>query len=220
MMNVSNISNDEWSTIGKIHHSGCSTFLVLLSAFLSSTLMAQSAQELSKLPKEKLIEMAVSKIKEPSFRLTDFTEIEVWLEDDELTVEFGHVIRFIPKRGQYYYSVSVDLISGSTGRSIQGVGPDDAELTFYDPTKYKDEIKFVFDAINNSEGEIGKIPEGQLPDGHMAIQEETGFYDVEVDSYSTHSYYKVKKGSGKIYDAGHKHYYRDEDSEPRRKKVY
>jgi hypothetical protein len=193
---------------------------LLLPILSSSIIMAQSAEELSKLPKEKLIALAVSKIKEPSFRLADFTEIEIWLEDNELTVDFGHVIRFIPKRGQYYYSVSVDLISGSAGRSIQGRGPDDADLTFYDPGKYQDEIKFVFDAINNSDGEIGKIPEGQLPDGHMTIQEETGFYEVEVDSYSTHSYYKVKKGSGKIYDAGHKHYYREDETESRRKKIY
>jgi hypothetical protein len=220
MLNRSNIPNDEWPVIRKTRHSGYSTFLILISIFLPAPLMSQSAKELSKLPKEKLIEMAVSKIKEPSFRLADFTEIEVWLEDNELTVDFGHLIRFIPKRGQYYYSVSVDLISGSTGRSIQGRGPDDVELTFYDPKKYQDEIKFVFNAINNSDGEIGKIPEGQLPDGHMNIQEETGFYDVEVDSYSTHSYYKVKKGSGKIYDAGHKHYYRDEDLESKRKKIY
>jgi hypothetical protein len=194
--------------------------IFLLPILSSPILMAQTAEELSKLPREKLIELAVSKIKEPSFRLGDFTEIKVWLEDNELTVEFEHVIRFIPKRGQYYYSVSVDLISGSIGRSIQGVGPDDADLTFYDPKKYQTEIKFVFDAINNSDGEIGKIPEGQLPDGHMTIQEEAGYYDVEVDSYSTHSYYKVKKGSGKIYDAGHKHYDRDEGSESGRKKIY
>jgi hypothetical protein len=220
MMNISNSPNDEWSSIRKIRHSGYSTFFILISAFLPYTLMSQSAKELSKLPKEKLIELAVQKIDEPSFRLADFTEIEVWLEDNELTVEFGHVIRFIPKRGQYYYSVSVDLVSGSTGRSIQGKGPDDADLSFYNPAKYQDEIKFVFDAINNSGGEIGKIPEGQLPDGHMTIQEEAGYYDIEVDSYSTHSYYKVKKGSGKIYDAGHKHYDRDVESESRRRKIY
>jgi hypothetical protein len=186
----------------------------------SPCVMAQSAKELSKLPKEELIKMAAAKIDEPSFRISDFTEIEVWLEDKELTVEFSHVIRFIPKRGQYYYSVSVDLVSGTTGRSIKGDGPDDEDIQFYNPAKFQDQIKFVFEAINNSNGEIGSIPEGKLPDGTMEIKEETGYYDISVDSYSTHSYYKIKKGSGKVYDAGHKHYYRDESSDLRRKKIY
>jgi hypothetical protein len=182
--------------------------------------MAQTAKERSKLPKEKLIEMAAAKITEPSFRLADFTKIDVWLEDKELTVEFNHLIRFIPKKGQFYYSVSVDLISGTTGHSIQGDGPFNEELEFYNPARYQEQIKFVFDAINNSDGEIGKIPDGKLPDGTMTIKEEADYYDVDVSSYSTFSYYKIKKGSGKIYDAGHKHYDRDGESESKRKKIY
>jgi hypothetical protein len=214
-----NASNNEYLANRKSKCS-CSLFLIVFLIFSSASGMAQSAKELSKLSKEELIKMATAKIDEPSFRVSDFTEIEVWLEDKELTVEFGHVIRFIPKRGQYYYSVSVDLVSGSSSRSIKGDGPDDEDIKFYNPVQYQDQIKFVFDAINNSDGEIGKIPEGKMPDDTMTIQEETDYYDVEVDSYSTHSYYKVKKGSGKIYDAGHKHYYRDESSDSERKKIY
>lgn len=184
------------------------------------TAMAQSAQELSKLPKETLIEMAAARVNEPSFRAADFTQVDVWLEEDVLTVNFEHVIQFIPKKGQYYYSVSVELPRGSVGRSIKGDGPDDEDIPFYNPAKFQDQIKFVFNAINNSDGEIGSIPEGKMPDGTMEIKEETGYYDISVDSYSTHSYYKIKKGSGKIYDAGHKHYYRDESENSRRKKIY
>lgn len=197
-----------------------SSFNILALMLLATTVMAQSAKELSKLPKEKLIELATAKINDLNFRAGDFTNIEVWLEEDELTIEFKHTIQFIPKRGQFYYSISVDFVSGTTGHSIKGDGPDDAEIFFYDPNKYKDEIKFVFDAINNSDGEIGKIPEGKLPDGIMTIQEEAGYYDVSVDSYSTHSYYKVKKGSGKIYDARHKHYDRSGNENSKRKRIY
>ncbi len=217
MTNAPNRLNDEWIIIlvRYLKHSA----LLLFMMALHLTTMAQSAKELSKLPKEKLIEMAAAKIDEPSFRASDFTQIEVWLEDKELTVEFNHVIRFIPKRGQYYYSVSVDLVSGSSGRSIKGDGPDDEDIQFYDPKKFQDQIKFVFDAINNSNGEIGKIPEGKMPDGTMEIKEEAGYYDISVDSHSTHSYYKIKKSTGKIYDAGHKHYARD-GSESKRKQIY
>lgn len=195
-------------------------FGILFLLLLASAIMGQSAKELSKLSKDKLIELAVTEINDSSLRIRDFTHIEIWLEDNELTIEFKHSIRFIPKQGRFYYSVSVDLVSGSIGRSIIGNGPDDAEIFFYDPSKYQDEIKFIFNAINNSDGEIGKIPEGELPDGTMTIQEEAGYYDISVDSYSTHSYYKIKKGSGKIYDAGHKHYDRSGNENSRRKRIY
>jgi hypothetical protein len=219
MMNGSDALNVEYPAIRKTRHSRYSSFWFWFIYFLPIAVMAQSAKELSKLSKERLIEMAVAKVDEPSFRITDFSSIEIWLDEDELTVEFEHAIRFIPKRGQFYYSVSVDLISGSTVHSIKGNGPDNEDIQFYDPAKFKDQIKFVFDAINSPDSEIGKIPEGKLPDGTMTIQEEAGYYDVEVDSYSTHSYYKIKKGTGKIYDAGHKHYDRS-GSDSKRKQIY
>ena len=181
--------------------------------------MAQSLTELRILPKDSLIKMACKKIDEPSFDVQDFNQIEIWVDDPELSVEFGHVIRFIPRKGQYYYSVSVDLVSGTTGRLIQGDSPTYEEVRFYKPAKFQEKIKFVMNAISNSHGEVGKIPEGKLPDGTMTIREEAGYYDIEVDSESTHSYYKIKKGSGKIYDAGHKHYYRD-DTPSKRERIY
>lgn len=176
--------------------------------------MAQTAQELSKLSKEKLVALAASKMDKKSFKVSDFTDIQIWLEGDELQVIFSHAIQYIPAKGQFYYAAHVELVTGSSSLSIQGKGPDDEDIQFYSPAKFKKQIKFVFDAINKSD-EVGSIPEGQLPEGTMKIYENIGHYDVSVDSYSTHSSYKVKKGSGKIYDAGHKHFMREEGDEKR-----
>jgi hypothetical protein len=181
--------------------------------------MAQSATELIKLSKDSLINMAIKKISEPTFDVADFDQIEVWMDGEDLTVDFQHAIEFIPQKGQFYYGLSLNLISGSPAMYIKGKGPWEEDVTFYKPSRYKDDIKFIIDAINNSDGEIGKIPEGQMPDGTMTIQEQAGYYDIKVDSESTHSYYKIKKGSGKVYDAGHKHY-ADFGEPSTRKRIY
>ena len=150
--------------------------------------------------------MAAQKIDEPSFNVNDFTAIEIWVEGDEMTVEFGYAIRFIPAKEQYYYNVSVELPSGSSSRQIIGYDKNNETVTFFKPSKFKTQVDFVRNAINNSHGEIGKITEGELPDGTMTIQEHETYYDISVDSESTHSYYKIEKTTGKVYDAGHKHY--------------
>ena len=182
------------------------TTLVVASAQLT---MAQTVSKLRRLPKDTLIEMAVKKVRDPSFDIKDFTSIEVWAEDDDLSVKFDHAIKFVPMKGQFYYRVSVDFIGGSVNRQILGKGPFDEELQFYKPKKYGEEVKLIFKSINESDGEIGKTPEGQLPDGTMVITEHLTYYDITVDSYSTHSYYKIRKGTGNVYDAGHKHYDRE-----------
>ena len=193
---------------------------ILFLILLTQSTMAQTVSELRKLPKDSLIKMAAKKITEPSFDIKDFTRIEIWAEGDEITVDFDHAIRFIPMKGQFYYNVSVELVRASSSRQIIGDGPFDEEVHFFKLTnKHQEKIQFVRDAINNSNGEVGKIPEGQLPDGTMTITEKATYFDISVDSESTHSYYKIEKGTGKIYDAGHKHYMRDE-SDSNRQRIY
>lgn len=194
--------------------------LSLLSWFTPNTnIMAQQVEELVQLPKDTLVKMAIKKIDEPSFDVRDFDQIEIWADENDVTVMFDHAIRFIPRKGQYYYSATVDLISGTKGRSILG-SPDQDELEFYKPKqKHKEKIQFVLNSINKSNGEIGKIPEGKLPDGIMTITEKAGHYEISVDSKSTSSDYKIKKGSGKIYDGRHKHMAHDQ-SQPKRRQIY
>jgi hypothetical protein len=182
--------------------------------------MAQTVSKLRKLPKDTLVEMAVKKIRDTSFDKKDFTAIEVWAEDDDISVKFDHAIKFVPMKGQFYYRVSVDLMGGSVNRLILGKGSNDEDVQFYKPKEFDKEIKFIFQAINDSKGEIGKTPEGQLPDGAMVIMEHLAYYDITVDSHSTHSYYKIRKGTGQVYDAGHKHYARESKPPPGRERIY
>jgi hypothetical protein len=188
--------------------------------FFAQFAMTQSVSKLRKLPKDTLVEMAIKKIRNPSFDAKDFTSIEVWAEDDDVSVKFDHAIKFVPMKGQFYYRVSVDLIGGSVNRQRLGKGPDDEEVQFYKPKNFEEETKFIFNSINDSNGEIGKTPEGQLPDGTMVIMEHLTYYDITVDSYSTHSYYKIRKVTGQVYDAGHKHYARESKPPPSRERIY
>src|SRR5690349_9791856 len=129
----------------------------MLTGLSISITMAQKVSDLRKLSKDSLINIAAKKIDEPSFNIGDFTSIEIWVEDNEMTVEFGYVIRFIPIKKQYYYNVSVELPSGSSGRQIMGQDKNNQDIEFFKPKMYQDEIDFVRNAINKSNGEIGKI---------------------------------------------------------------
>ena len=182
----------------------------MLMVLLANAILAQSIEDLKRLSKDSLISLAVRKINNAVFKPDQFTNISVWTEAEELTVEFDHAIQFIPKRGQYYYSVSVELVKGSSSRRIMGDGEVDV-VTYYNPDQFKKEVQFVLQSINKSD-EVGKIPEGGLPYGTMTINEMGSYYDISVDSESTHSSYKIRKGSGKVYEASHKHYMRTENS--------
>jgi hypothetical protein len=172
--------------------------------------MAQTAAELRELPKDSLIKMAIKKINDPEFKRKEFTRTEIWTKKDEVMVKFDNVIQLVPRRGQYYSNVTVDLISGTIGRQIMGDGPDDAEVHYLKPNaRHKKKVKFVLKAINNSNGEVGKITEDKLPSGTLTIIEKGMYYSVTANSQSTLSTYRIKKGSGKIYKASHKHYMRD-----------
>ena len=92
--------------------------------------MAQNAEQLQKLPKTTLIKMAVDKIQDSTFHAGDFDLIEIWREGEDLTVEFDHVINYIPVKGQFYYGIYINLVTGSPVRYIKGKGPWDEEVKF------------------------------------------------------------------------------------------
>lgn len=49
------------------------------------------------------------------------------------------------------------------------------------------------------------IPNDLPEDFEMTIREAEDYYDITIDN-QYHSYYKIKKKTGEICDAGHKHY--------------
>lgn len=193
----------------------------LFALLAGSLAMAQEVDrigEWKKLGRDSLIALATEKLqkREPTFDPREHDRVVVEVTRRDVLVRFGHSIRYLARKTAMKYEAYVYFVSGTSGSSIesnpQDYGEEWEEYSFF---KWKDSdrkaVRFVIDAINRDD-EVGDIPGGILPKGtHMVIREESGYYDVTVDSYSTHSFYKVKKGSGKIYDAGHKHYARDRD---------
>jgi hypothetical protein len=159
---------------------------------------------LKALGRDSLIKLAVKKVNDPEFNPANYDLITVKANATSLLVEFDLSVRFISAGSCYYHSFIVSLYGGGGGGSITG---DCENIKYYNPSASdKKSIDFVFNAINKSE-DIGHVPGNKLEKGtKMEITEKATYYYVEVSSWSTHSEYKVAKGTGKISEARHKHY--------------
>lgn len=168
-------------------------------------------ESLKKLGRDSLIKLAIQKIDDPKFNPVHYDRVTVRATKTELYVVFELSINFHNKRSCFYDVVTVGLVGYGTSKSIQG---DCEEPSYYHPTKSdQKKIDFVFDAINK-DNSIGDIPDRKIPAGSkMEITEHFDYYHVRMDSWSTHSDYKISKITGKVYDAGHKHYARSWDTE-------
>lgn len=163
---------------------------------------------LKKLGRDRLIELAVKKYAEQDFDANGYDRIVVKAFDDKLIVEFGLSITLIDGRC-FYDHVSVALAGGGTGSGIQGDCDQPRYHKFTDKEKKK--VQFVFDSINKSD-EIGHMQDHKIPAGaHMTITEKMTHYYVEMSDWSTYSHYEINKLTGKISNAGHKHYARSDE---------
>ncbi|HEY0653475.1 MAG TPA: hypothetical protein VGD65_10115 [Chryseosolibacter sp.] len=190
-------------------------FIIL---FTLANLMAHATDpkidSLKKLGRTALIELAVKKINNPAFDPQQYDRIIVKANKESLIVSFGLSVVVKSKQICYYDAVWVALAGEEmSGGSIQGVC---AETPYFTRTKeLQEKIDAVFEAINKST-EVGHVPDKRLPDGtSMEITEHDSYYYVETSSWSTYSHFKVDKNTGKISEAGHKHYARDPDEEER-----
>lgn len=204
-------------------------FIFFAGIIFTFQLQAQSEKmtldEMKALGRDSLIAIAAERAKNsyPDFRIDLFAHIRVKISRSSLWVIFDNPIRFVPRKSAFIYDMSVNLTENSIG-----TGPiendkelkDFEEYQFFKPTKEsRKAIEFVLNAVNK-DNEIGDIPDGKLPDGtQMTIIEKSDHYAIEVDSYSTVSHYKIKKSSGKIYDASHKHYARDWDDKDEEEEI-
>jgi hypothetical protein len=182
--------------------------ILLLPAMSFSQKKRMSVDELKKLGRDSLIKMAVKEINDSTFHPEHYDRIVVKANDTQVWVSFSLSVVLKTKKPCYYDAVGVDLANGTVSRSHSNNDCDEAG--HYKPTKsIQKKIDFVFNAINKSD-EVGDLPGNKVPYGTtMDISEHPTYYYVEVSSYSTFSHYKVDKITGKIYDAGHKHYARD-----------
>jgi hypothetical protein len=199
-------------------------FLLLLSVEMATgqtrneNLNQERIDELAALPKDSLIKLATERIANPSFNKNDFDRVEAWATGSSVFIKFSHIIQVVPQKGRNYFSVTVDLLHPRISYSELGGAADKDEIEFYKPNdEDKKKIEFVRTAINNSNGQIGKLegkPEDDLPNGTMSIDEKDNYYQVYVDSPSTSSRYKIDKSTMKIFDDMHRHkpYPGDNDS--------
>ncbi|MDX2173808.1 MAG: hypothetical protein SFY56_11865 [Bacteroidota bacterium] len=183
--------------------------------FISSVLLSQKATKidsLKKLGRDSLIKLAVQKLNEPGFDASAYDRVTVKATTTSLEVDFDLSVRFYKSGMCYYDNVFVSLIGGNSGNSIQG---DCKEPKYYKLSEeQKKKVEFVFKSINKSD-EVGHIPNNKINKGTtMKITEKLTHYYVEVSSWSTYSHYEVDKVTGKISQAGHKHYARSGDEKP------
>ncbi|HEY1039393.1 MAG TPA: hypothetical protein VGF30_08325 [Bacteroidia bacterium] len=183
-----------------------------LLLFFSLPLISQDKEKveaLKKLGRDSLIQLALKKLNDPAFDPNVYDRVIVEADGNTNTIRVRFELSVVFKKGCYYDAVSVSLVGGGTGKSIEG---DCDEPAYYKPSAtIQKNIDFVFNAINK-ENDVGNIPDKKLSDDEkMEITEKGSYYYVEFSSWSTYSHYKIDKSNGKIYDAGHKHYARDED---------
>ncbi|MDP2387875.1 MAG: hypothetical protein Q8M29_15990 [Bacteroidota bacterium] len=188
-------------------------FFVSLLAQFSFAQNKAKVDSLKKLGRDSLIKLAIKKLNEQDFDPAAYDRIIVKADSSELVVDFDLPVKFKGGKKCYYDAISVALVGSGNGMSITGFCD---EPKFYKPSaKQKRKIDFIFESINKK-NEIGDIPDKKLRnDEDMEITEKVGYYYVEFRSWSTFSHYKIQKGTGKIYDAGHKHYARSREDKPR-----
>ncbi len=180
--------------------------------FISHLALAQDkvkVDSLKKLGRDALIKLAVKEINDPGFDISAYDRIVVKADSTKILVCFDISVLFKSKKACFYNSVDVALNGSGTMKSSQG---SCKETKYYKVSPaMKKKIDFVFQSINK-ENEIGDIPDRKMIEGAtMEITENADHYYIEVSDWSTYSHYKIQKESGKIYEAGHKHYDRREE---------
>ncbi len=167
-----------------------------------------------KMDRAELIQTAVRELKKsrPDFDEKIYDRIIVRKSLYGKVVAFSFSIKYMPLNSCFVYGASIILGAQQISFDItpNPMKTPDWSAPFFRPdAKSKKAIKFVTDAINKS-GEIGHFDE--LPEStNMTITEHKDFYHIDVDSPGIYSFYNVKKKTGEIYDAGHKHKMIDPD---------
>jgi hypothetical protein len=174
--------------------------------------------------RKRMISTAVEKMKMRGFADFDaslFPIIKVRESEDDLYVSFDRPIYFYPLNSVYLYAATVRINTVDESYKIQENPPDmeyDIEKVkcFVMTKELKKKFDFVIGAINAS-NQAGKIDPEDLPtDFEMEIWERKDHYEIGIE-HQYYSFYKIKKETGQIYDAGHKHYAPEPFDE---KKVY
>ena len=169
-------------------------------------------EELKKLDRESIIELAINQLKErfKSFNPEHFDEIKVMMSETSLYVTFNITFKYVPMKSSYYYGVYINLVESLTSRvpiSNPQYHKIKDKVYFFTPTEEsKKAVSFVLEAIKSA----GEFPEP------MIIRDNRKYYEIEIVSEDVAGGYKIEKGSGKLFDDWHDslvHPPKDEDEE-------
>lgn len=174
-----------------------------------------------------LIALAEEKIKAAgyvNFDSTRFPRVKISESNGDVHVSFGQKVYFYPLNTVYLYGAEVRLEKEGGNKSAAenhlpimslDIKRNPETLTettnvasvkcFAMSPSVKEGLDFVVKAINKS-GKASKLDLAQIPDNlKMTVTEYKDYYQVEID-WQYHSYYKINKKTGELYDEGHKHY--------------
>ncbi|MDO6470297.1 hypothetical protein [Maribacter sp. 1_MG-2023] len=160
--------------------------------------MSKEVLEVIKMGKDAILTLALKSIG-GTISLENFTSATVLSNGEEVYVSFRNQYKYLPMNTIYYFDVGVNITTQTTYKNSVANPynyPIERTIPYFNLTEdIKKDIDFVKQAIGNLEGFEEDI----------VIRENEDFYDIEVVSESQESSYKIKKGTGKIYDDFHAH---------------
>lgn len=160
--------------------------------------MTKEVKELIKIGEDAILALALNSI-DGNVVLENFTSTTVLSNGEEVYVSFRNQYKYLPMHTVCYFDVGVNITTQTTYKNSAANPYDytiERTIPYFQLTEdFKKHIDFVKKAIGNLEGF----------EDELIIREHEDFYDIEVVSESQESSYKIKKGSGEIYDEFHAH---------------
>ncbi len=177
-----------------------------------------SFEELEGLSRDSLIKIAEGFVNSKDFKREVYNKVVIRKTNkndlQQFNVTFSPSLMYFPKCHLFYSSVTVNLLTGSLGHSIESRwrGSRWGNAPYY---KHGRKAKRVVCFISNR---LEKKDKGQRldkmgPSISVDIYNRFFYYKVEVNSSSTYGYYRVGKITGRIYKEGHKHKMREPNEE-------
>jgi len=160
--------------------------------------MSKEVTEILKLGEDEIVASALKSI-DDNVGMENFTSATVLTNGKEVYVSFRNRYKYLPINTIYYFDVGVNITTQTTYKNSvanpYNFTTERAIPYFHITEDINKHIDFVKKAIGNLEGFEDDI----------IIRENEDFYAIEVVSESQESSYKIKKGTGEIYDEFHAH---------------
>ncbi len=167
--------------------------------------MNKEVEEIVQQGKDSIIQLAL-KLIDGEVTIDSFTKIRIMVSSKEVYVSFLTPIKYLPLNSAYYFDLEVSLIEKTTSfhnySNPKVYNEDKMDLPFYKETEEgKKNIQFVIEAIKKwAPFDVSKFEDS------MIIRDDIDFYDINAESEYYHSWYKIEKLTGKIFDEGHAHF--------------